>query len=86
MQMGGGQGSISYFNTFGSLSGIGDVPQDLVEAAREISPKFLSAPTEDYGPSLSSLENYALTQKPAPVPPGWTPPEPLPTPTSLKRG
>ena len=42
------------------------VPANIVEAARQIDPKFLSAPTEDYGPSLSSLENYALTQTPAP--------------------
>jgi hypothetical protein len=84
MQMGGGRGHVSFFNTFGTLSGIGDLPPDLVAAARALDPKFLSAPTEDYGPSLSSLENYALTQKPAPVPPGWTPPEPPPAPTALK--
>ena len=30
--------------------------------------KFLTAPDSDYGPSLSSLENYAKTQQPAPVP------------------
>lgn len=29
--------------------------------------KFLTAPDSDYGPSLSSLENYAKTEKPAPV-------------------
>ncbi|MFO1426009.1 MAG: DUF1838 family protein [Steroidobacteraceae bacterium] len=29
--------------------------------------KFLTPPESDYGPSLSSLENYAKTQKPAPV-------------------
>jgi hypothetical protein len=84
MQMGGGQGNVSFFNTFGTLAGIDQLPKDLVEAARAVGPKFLSAPTEDYGPSLSSLENYALTQTPAPVPPGWTPPQPPPTPTSLK--
>ena len=84
MQMGGGRGHVSFFNTFGTLSGIGDLPQDLVAAARSLNPKFLSAPTEDYGPSLASLENYALTETPAPVPPGWTPPEPPPAPTGLK--
>ena len=47
-----------------------------LEAARKIDPGYLTAPTEDYGPSLSSLENYKKTQKPAPVPPGWTPPQP----------
>lgn len=29
-------------------------------------PQFLSAPTEDYGPSISSLEIFARTQEPAP--------------------
>ena len=29
--------------------------------------KFLTAPDSDYGPSLSSLENYARTEKPAPA-------------------
>ena len=85
MQMGGGHGNVTFFNTFGTLKGIEDLPKDLVEAARAIDPKFLSAPTTEYGPSLSSLENYALTEKPAPVPPGWTPPEPPPAPASLAR-
>ena len=31
--------------------------------------KFLTAPDSDYGPSLSSLENYAKTQQPVPMPP-----------------
>ena len=43
------------------------IPYQILEAARAIDPKFLSAPTEDYGPSLSSLENYKLTEKPAPL-------------------
>jgi Protein of unknown function (DUF1838) len=30
-------------------------------------PQYLEAPTKWYGPSLSSLEHYALEQKPAPV-------------------
>ncbi len=48
----------------------------MIAAAKAINPGFLEAPKEDYGPSLSSLENYIKTQKPAPVPPGWTPPMP----------
>ncbi len=80
MLMGGAPGNINYFNTFSTVSGIEALPSDLVAAAREVSPKFLSAPTEDYGPSLSSLENYARFEKPAPVPPGWTPPQPPPAP------
>lgn len=42
------------------------IPQDIIDAARAIDPKYLSAPTEDYGPSLSSLEHYAREQTPAP--------------------
>jgi hypothetical protein len=76
MLMGQAPGNISYFTNFATLKSIADLPPDLVAAARAIDPKYLSAPTEDYGPSLSSLENYAKIQKPAPVPPGWTPPQP----------
>jgi hypothetical protein len=84
MQMGAAPGHVTFFNTFGTLSGIDALPADLVAAAREISPKFLSAPTEDYGPSLSSLENYAKTETPAPVPVGWVVPMPPPAPGPLK--
>jgi hypothetical protein len=83
MQMGAGAGHITFFNTFGSMKSLSDLPKDLVEAARAVSPKYLSAPTTEYGPSLSSLENYALTEKPAPVPAGWTPPQPPSTPKAL---
>jgi hypothetical protein len=76
MLMGQAPGNISYFTNFATLKSIADLPADLVAAARAIDVKYLSAPTEDYGPSLSSLENYAKTEKPAPVPPGWTPPQP----------
>lgn len=40
-------------------------PQALAYAKKHF-PQFLSAPTEDYGPSHSSLEIYARTQEPAP--------------------
>jgi hypothetical protein len=86
MLMGQAEGNISYFTTFGTLpGGVKDLKPDLVEAARAVDPKFLSAPTEDYGPSLSSLENYARQQTPAPVPPGWTPPQPPPVPSFPKK-
>ncbi|OYY72595.1 DUF1838 family protein [Sphingomonas sp. 28-63-12] len=76
MLMGQAPGHISYFTDFATIKSVADLPDDLVAAARAISPKFLSAPTEDYGPSLSSLENYARQQVPAPVPLGWAPPQP----------
>ncbi len=40
-------------------------PQALAYAEKNY-PQFLNAPTEDYGPSHSSLEIYARTQEPAP--------------------
>ncbi|HNR23699.1 MAG TPA: hypothetical protein PKL49_11840, partial [Steroidobacteraceae bacterium] len=43
-------------------------------------PLMLSAPTEDNLPNESSLEAYAKEQQPAPVPPGWQPPQPPPPP------
>lgn len=76
MLMGQAPGHISYFTNFATLKSMSELPADLVAAARAVDPKYLSAPMEDYGPSLSSLENYARYQKPAPVPSGWTPPQP----------
>ena len=79
MLMGQAPGHVSYFTHFQTIeNGIAGLPADLVAAARAMDEKWLHAPTEDYGPSLSSLENYAREQKPAPVPPGWTPPQPPP--------
>ena len=76
MLMGQAEGHISYFSTFTTLpGGIDELPEDIREAARAIDPKFLSAPTEDYGPNESSLEAYATEQTPAPVPDGWEPPK-----------
>lgn len=81
MLMGSAPGHVSYFTNFATVKGVADLPADLVAAARaygQNGEKWLHAPTEDYGPSLSSLENYAREQKPAPVPAGWTPPQPPP--------
>lgn len=81
MLMGQAEGHISYFSTFTTLpGGIDELPADIREAARAIDPKFLSAPTKDYGPNESSLEAYATEQKPAPVPEGWEPPKAPKTP------
>ncbi|MEJ6009762.1 DUF1838 family protein [Novosphingobium aquae] len=77
MLMGQAPGHVNYFTNFQTIpNGVAGLPADLVAAARKYGDKWLSAPTEDYGPSLSSLENYAREQKPAPVPEGWTPPQP----------
>ena len=77
MLMGQAPGHVSYFTHFQTIpNGIAGLPADIVAAARTMDEKWLHSPTEDYGPSLSSLENYAREQKPAPVPAGWTPPQP----------
>ena len=76
MLMGQAPGNISYFTSFSWVKSIAELPADLVVAARAISPKYLSSPTEKYRPSLLSLENYAKTERPAPVPPGWSAPQP----------
>jgi Protein of unknown function (DUF1838) len=77
MLMGQAPGNINYTTSFGSLDeGVRGLAPDIVAAARAMGEKWLHAPTEDYGPSLSSLENYARSQTPAPVPAGWTPPQP----------
>lgn len=83
MLMGAAPGNISYVCSYGSTEdGIRGLSPDIVAAARAMDEKWLHAPTEDYGPSLSSLENYARQQTPAPVPAGWTPPQP-PAPIKL---
>jgi hypothetical protein len=75
MLMGQASGCINYFCHFATVKGgIADLPAELVAAARAIDPGYLEAPLEDYGPSLSSLENYIRQQQPAPVPEGWTAP------------
>jgi hypothetical protein len=65
MLMGQTPGHIIYTSFMGSVESVDELPQDLVAAAAAISPKYLDAPKEVYGPSLSSLERYALEQKPA---------------------
>lgn len=83
MLMGQAPGHISYVCNYGSEpKGEKGLSPDVVAAARAMDEKWLHAPTEDYGPSYSSLENYARFQKPAPVPAGWTPPQP---PVAIKR-
>jgi len=67
MLMGQAPGHIVYQSFMGSVKSLDELPDDLVLAAEAIDPKYLEAPTEDYGPSLSSLERYAIEQTPAPV-------------------
>ncbi|GAB5459895.1 MAG: hypothetical protein Hens3KO_29250 [Henriciella sp.] len=66
MLMDQAQGHLVYACDFGSHDTMEMVPQKIIDAAAAIDPKYLEAPTEDYGPNLSSLENYKLTETPAP--------------------
>jgi len=66
MLMDGAPGHILYFCDMGTADSLDEIPEDIVARAESMDPKWLSAPTEDYGPSLSSLENYMLTETPAP--------------------
>lgn len=65
MLMDQAEGHCMYVCDHGNGDTIDIVDDRIVTAARNIAPKFLSAPLEDYGPSLSSLENYKLTETPA---------------------
>lgn len=86
MMMGNAPGCLNYFCTFASEPrGVAGLPADLVAAVRALDEKFLHAPTQDYGPSLSSLENYARFNHPSPVPTGWSPPQPPPAPRPLAK-
>ncbi|MEE4186117.1 MAG: DUF1838 family protein [Gammaproteobacteria bacterium] len=67
MLMGQTPGHILYTCYMGTIDSLDLLPEDLVLAAEAIDPKYLDAPTEVYGPSLSSLERYAIEQEPAPV-------------------
>ncbi len=66
MLMDQGPGHLAYVCDFASRNTSEGIPQQILDAARAIDPKFLEAPTEDYGPNLSSLETYKLTEKPVP--------------------
>jgi len=66
MLMGQTPGHIMYTSFMGTQKSLDDLPRDLIAAAEKLDPKYLEAPKTVYGPSLSSLERYALEQEPAP--------------------
>lgn len=66
MLMGQQQGHCMYVGLMTAGSTWDIVPQHVRDFAKERYPHMLSAPTEDYGPSISSLEYYAREQTPAP--------------------
>lgn len=66
MLMGQQPGHCMYAGFMTGASDLSIVPQHVRDFAQERYPHMLSAPTEDYGPSISSLEYYAREQTPAP--------------------
>ena len=67
MLMGDEPGHVLYASSMFGSSSRDIIPQKCQEFSEANRPGFLSAPTEDYGPSISSLEYYAKEQTPQPV-------------------
>ena len=66
MLMGQTPGHVLYNGSMVGGSTTDIISPQALEYAKEHYPQFLEAPTEDYGPSHSSLEIYAATQEPKP--------------------
>lgn len=69
MLMGQTPGHIVYAGTFSSVESMDQVPPAVAKRVRERFPLYMTAPEKWVDPSLSSLENYARTQTPAPPKP-----------------
>lgn len=67
MLMGQTPGHIVYAGTFSTVAGLHVVPARVAERVRSRFPSYAVAPERWVDPSLSSLENYARTQTPAPL-------------------
>ncbi len=66
MLMGQEEGHILYASTMFGSNSRDIIPQNVQEYSEKHRPGMLDAPTEDYGPSISSLEYYAKEQTPKP--------------------
>lgn len=67
MLMGDTPGHVMYEGEFRPADTLAFHSPKVIDRVRKRYPQYLEAPTKWYGPSLSSLEHYALEQKPAPV-------------------
>ena len=67
MLMGQAPGHILYMGSMGGYDNLDMLSPEVRKYAEEHHPKYFEAPTKWEEPSLSSLEDYARTQKPAPV-------------------
>lgn len=66
MLMGQTPGHIYYMGRFSSIESPEQAPPQVLARVKERYPKYLTAPDKWVDPSLSSLENYAREQQPAP--------------------
>src|SRR5690606_26198172 len=62
--MGQAPGHCMYAATMVNLESVDKLPKHVREYAEKNCPHMLTAPTEDYGPSHSSLEHYSRQQTP----------------------
>lgn len=69
MLMGQRPGHIFYLGGMGGYDDLGMASPQILAYAEKRFPKYFDAPEKWEEPSLSSLENYALRQKPAPAKP-----------------
>jgi hypothetical protein len=67
MLMGKTPGHCLYMSTMLKSDNIEIIPEHIRKFSEERYPGMLAAPTEDYGPSISSLEYYSREQTPAPA-------------------
>lgn len=67
MLMGQAPGHVFYIGSMGAYDNLDMLSANVRAYAEKNHPKFLDAPTRWEEPSLSSLEDFARTQKPAPV-------------------
>lgn len=81
MLMGPTPGNCNYSCFMGAVDDINQIDRKVLDYTQKHFPKFMEAPSEWSDTSLSSLENYAREQQPAPVGPEgppWAPDPELP--------
>jgi hypothetical protein len=66
MLMGPAPGHVMYDGVFRSARTPDYIPAPVLDRIKTHYPDYMTAPTKWYGPNYSSLEHYALEQKPAP--------------------
>jgi Protein of unknown function (DUF1838) len=86
MLMGPTAGHCQYYCFMGAFDDINQIDRKVLDYAQKHYPTFLKAPDEWSDKSLSSLENYAKEQKPAPVGPEGPPRAPDPVLPIFMRG